>query len=189
MNNRPFIAIALTASAGLLLSACQSWTQHPQPEVTAALQPAATDHACQAALKTPAPVLKLPGTDAPRRAARDDNDVDIAQIHTVNRPLQDIGVWNDMADGWSVLALTLGSSHARSIAVRLRDVQLPKQSQLWLCSLDGKLRQGPYTEAPNGELWSASIASAQARVEVWIPTPARSQFRAELTDVYGGYQP
>ncbi|NGY04460.1 hypothetical protein [Solimonas terrae] len=188
--NRTASAIALTttASAALLLGACQSWTQKSPAQAVAETAPPAADEACHATLKMPAPILKLPGTDAPRHASND-NDVDIAQIHTVNQPLQQIGVWNDQGDGWSVLALTLGSRRARSIAVRMRDVKLPKQSALWLCSPDGKLRQGPYTEAPNGELWSASIASSQARVEVWLPTPSRDAFSAELTDVYGGYQP
>ncbi|HET8882860.1 MAG TPA: hypothetical protein VFM56_11845 [Solimonas sp.] len=189
--NRHITVVALRAglsAAALLLGACHGWLKPAAGDTVAATLPA-PDAACRVALHTPAPVLSLPGTDAPRRAARNDDDVDIAQIHTVNRPLQEIGVWNDQADGWSVLALTVGSKRARSIAVRLHGVRLPEHSALWLCSADGERHQGPYTEAPNGELWTASVASAQARIEVWTPTATRNEFSADLTDVYGGYQP
>jgi hypothetical protein len=157
----------------------------PDAEALAVLQQPA--HICNARLKLPSPVLQLPSTDAPKRHAKDDG-VDIAQIHTVNRPLQDIGVWNDEADGWSVLTLTLGSGRARSIAVRLHDVKLPEQAQMWLCSVNGKSRQGPYTTATDGQLWSAPVGASQARIEVWTPTVRRDRFSAMLTDVYGGYQ-
>lgn len=184
----PIIKLASSAlTAALLLSACRSAPTQPDGSALAALP--APDQICSVHLAQPAPVLSLPGTDTPRHAAKDDKDVDIAQIHTVNRPLQEIGVWNDQGNGWSVLELALGSSRARSLAVRLRDVTLPKQSALWLCTADGKHHQGPYTEAPNGELWSASVAASQARIEVWVPSAERAQFRALLTDVYGGYQP
>lgn len=178
-------AVALLGLAAL--SACQLASTRHEAETRVALP--APDNVCNVKLATPAPVLKLPGTDAPRQAATDDQDVDIAQIHTVNRPLQEIGVWNDQGNGWSVLELALGSSRARSLAVRLRDVTLPTQSSLWLCADDGKQHQGPYTEAPNGELWSASVAASQARIEVWVPSAEREKFSALLTDVYGGYQP
>lgn len=173
--------------AGLLaasLAGCQhSPTAAPQPLALGALSPPA--QVCSSALQ--APVLSLPSTDAPKRAPND-AEPDIAQIHTVNRPLQDIGIWSEQPDGWSVLALMLGSSHARSIAVRLHDVRLPPQGALWLCSADGRLRQGPYAEVRDGELWSAAVAAPRARLEVWIPTAERGDFRAVLSDVYGGYQ-
>lgn len=176
--------------AGVLLGGC-----HPAQDVKPGAGVAeasrvavqAPGQVCHATLKTPAPVLQLPRTDAPKRASKKDT-VDIAQIHTVNRPLQEIGVWNDEPDGWSVLVLTLGSGRAHSIAVRLHAVTLPAHSELWLCSMDGKSRQGPYTTTTDGQLWSAPVAAAQARIEVWVPTPHRDQFSAMLTDVYGGYQ-
>lgn len=189
--NENITAIARRASlsaATLLLGACHAWFEPASDDAATATAPPPAP-ACHATLHTPASVLSLPGTDAPRRAARNDDDVDIAQIHTVNRPLPEIGVWNDQADGWSVLALTVGSQRARSIAVRLRDVKLPQHTALWLCSADGTEQQGPYTEAPNGELWTASVAAAQVRIEVWMPTAARDEFAGILTDVYGGYQP
>lgn len=184
----PIIKLAgSTLAMSALLSACHSTPTQPEAASLAMLP--APEQVCDMQRSQPAPELKLPGTDAPRKAAKGDKDVDIAQIHTVNRPLQEIGVWIDQDNGWSVLELAVGSTHARSLAVRLRDVTLPKQSALWLCAIDGKQQQGPYTEAPNGELWSASVAASQARIEVWVPSAKRAQFSALLTDVYGGYQP
>src|SRR3546814_10066392 len=106
--------MALTTT--VLRSACGATPT--QPETTLALLPP-PEQVCSAQLSQPAPELKLPGTDAPRKAAKDDNDIDIAQIHTVNRPLQEIGVWNDQGNGWSVLELAIGSIHARSLAVQI----------------------------------------------------------------------
>ncbi len=173
----------------LLLGACQHPQQLKQPEASPAAVPLLSSQAqaCGSESALHAPVLRLPPTDAPRRAPKARGN-DIAQIHTVNRPLQEIGVWTDLASGWSVLALTVGSEGARSIAVRLHEVRLPPHSALWLCAADGESSQGPYAAAPDGEIWSAPVSAAQARIEVWTPTATRDGFGAALNDVYGGYQ-
>ena len=171
----------------LLLAACHS-APELQPDEAASVPSSMPPPACSTALALPPPVLKLPRTDSPRKPSRDGGDVDISQIHTVNRPLQDIGIWNEAADGWSVLALEVGSDRARSIAVRLHDVHLPAAAALWLCSADGKLREGPYRQKADGELWSEALASSHARIEVWAPTRERERVSALLADVYGGYR-
>lgn len=131
------------------------------------------------------PVLRLPRTVVPadRGASRE-----LAQVHTVNRPLEQAGVWTDYDDNWSLLALELGSPGAHSIAVRLRDAQLPRQTEVWLCSPDRRLRQGPYREATGGELWTPVVPGDAAQLEVWLPTAHKSRFTALLADVYGGYR-
>lgn len=182
----PALAALLPA---LLFAGCRAWQGGETAAAAPALPPVPAP-ACDASLQLQPPVLRLPRTDAPKREPRDKNapSVDISQIHTVNRPLQDIGVWSETAGGWSVLTLQLGSERARSLAVRLHDVHLPKGSALWLCSVDGKLRQGPYTDAPDGELWTTALSGAQARIEVWAPTASHGTFSALLTDVYGSYR-
>jgi hypothetical protein len=192
-----FQRTAVALGALLLVSACHRQDTQPGGNSeavavaasTASLQP---PPACTAALKSQPPVLRLPRTDAPKSGdkgkGKDATNVDIAQIHTVNRPLQEIGIWNDAGDGWSVLTLQLGSDKARTLAVRLHDVHLPKNGALWLCSVDGKRSEGPYADAPNGELWTSAVAGSQARVEVWAPTRQRDDFRALLADVYGSYR-
>ncbi|MFT4046488.1 MAG: hypothetical protein QM661_07285 [Solimonas sp.] len=142
---------------------------------------------CAATLAVPAPMLKLPRTDGPKLASKGDK-VDIAQIHTVNRPLQDVGVWREAGSGWSVLTLQFGSERAHSLAVRLHDVKLPKGAALWLCSVDGKRRAGPFTPKENGELWSDPITASQGRVELWSPSAQREKVSALLADVYSGYR-
>lgn len=182
----PALAALLPA---LLLAGCQAWHGGETAEAEVVLPPEPAP-ACDASLQLQPPVLRLPRTDAPKRVPRDKNapSVDISQIHTVNRPLQDIGVWSETAGGWSVLTLQLGSERARSLAVRLHDVHLPKGGALWLCSVDGKLRAGPYVQKPDGELWSEPVAASQARLEVWAPTARRAEVGGLLADVYGGYR-
>jgi hypothetical protein len=190
-----FQRIAVALGALLLVSACHRQDTQTGGNDEAAAVSAGTANllpppACAATLKSQAPVLRLPRTDAPKSGdkGKDATNVDIAQIHTVNRPLQEIGIWNDAGDGWSVLTLQLGSDKARTLAVRLHDVHLPKSGALWLCSVDGKRSEGPYADAPNGELWTSAVAGSQARVEVWVPTRQRDGFRALLADVYGSYR-
>lgn len=140
------------------------------------------------ALTHTVPVLTVPDTDAPKLASTKEAPLEIAQVHTVNRALQDVGTWADRDGGWSVLALQLGSRRARSISVRLRELQLPAQTELWLCSADGKQRQGPLQANDEAEIWPKAISGNAARIEVWVPTAQRAQFNALLADVYGGYR-
>ncbi|NKF21817.1 hypothetical protein [Solimonas marina] len=183
-SRRAWHGALLTLITAGTLSACKLSDLH----VGASTPPLPAPPVCTVDLRTPAPILNLPLTDTPRGPAGGD-DIDIAQIHTVNQPLADIGTWNDEPDGWSVLALTLGSRRARSLAVRMRDVKLPKQAQVWLCGTGGgKSRQGPYTNAPEHEIWTSPVNAPIARIEVWVPTAERPHFGATLTDVYGGYQ-
>jgi len=131
--------------------------------------------------------LQLPRTDSPPPRRDKSEPLEFAQVHTVNRPLQEVAVWTQR-DGWSVLALQIESANARSIAVRLRDVKWPASTQAWLCSADGKTHQGPFNDAPDGELWTPIVPGSQARLEVWVPTASKGQFTALLADVYAGYR-
>jgi len=194
MNMRLHSLIALTATLGLLAttSACRHHAQDTHTEADVADSSAAAalpppPAACKTALPVQAPVLKLPRTDAPKRAPKD-SQIDISQIHTVNRLLQDVGVWSEAGEGWSVLTLQFGSERARSLAVRLHDVKLPDGAALWLCSVDGKLRAGPFTPQDNGELWSEAISTSKARLELWAPSRHREQVSALFSDIYGGYR-
>lgn len=178
----PGIGIGISLGLSLLLGACSL----PSPSVSA-LQlrgaGAAAPSAC-APLGSEAK-LQLPATPASKNS-NSAEALDLAQVYTVNRPLQEVAVWQDREDGWSLLSLQIGSAHARSIAVRLREVKLPGATQAWLCG--STARQGPFTEAPKGELWTPVVAGEQARLEVWVPTAQRGEFTAMLADVYGGYR-
>lgn len=181
--------LALILAGLAALAACQH-ARKPGQETAAApaAQLAPAPEACRTMLPISIPVLTLPDTDAPPGRPAAAPALDIAQIHTVNRPLQDVGVWADHGDGWSVLLLQLGSKRARSITVRLRELQLPQQSQVWLCSADGSEREGPLVASADAEIWPKAIPGTRARVEVWVPTPQRATFSAVLADAYGGYR-
>lgn len=134
------------------------------------------------------PSLRLPRTESPRVKSDAGKSLEFAQVHTVNRPLEEAGTWTDFDDGWSLLSLTLGSEGALSLAVRLRDTTLPERGEIWLCSADRRVRQGPYREATDGDLWTPVVPGHEALLQVWVPTVRKSSFRALLADAYGGYR-
>lgn len=186
------LRLTLLGLAALSLAACQSSPGKHQPGVRKGVHiaPPVTLPAPLACSPSTSetPKLALPHTEITRAAAATPGPVDIAQVHTVNRPLADVGVWQTRADGWSRLALQIGSDGARSIAVRLRDLKMPAQTQVWLCSPDGKLRQGPFHEARDKEIWTPEFGGSQVRLEIWVPSVERQAFSGFLADVYGGYR-
>lgn len=174
------------------LSACSHSPSRDTAQEPAATPPplalGAAPQACARALLTSAPRLQLPFTETPRVKSAPGKAMDFAQVHTVNRPLEEAGVWADVAGQWSVLTLELSSAHARSLAVRLRDSRLPEHTEIWLCSQDGRQRQGPYRHAASGEIWTPPVSGDTARIEVLLPTAYKQQFGALLADAYGGYR-
>lgn len=132
--------------------------------------------------------LQLPATEGARQRAPKSGPLDLAQVHTVNRPLPEIAVWQGFADGWSRLSLQLGSKYASAISLRLHDVHLPPQAQVWLCSAGATVRLGPLSPDAQGELWTPPVPGEQVRLEVWAPDTLRGQLRAQLSDVYAGYR-
>lgn len=169
------------------LAACsQPQLQQPAPPAEPVLGPMPT--ACARPAPATVPRLRLPATENPRVSSTPGKAMDFAQVHTVNRPLEDAGVWTELEGGWSVLSLELTSPRARTLAVRLRDSRLPQHTQIWLCSADGRQRQGPFQDANNGEVWTPAVDGNDARLEVWVPTHQRTNFGALLADAYGGYR-
>jgi len=168
-----------------LLSACQPalWRGAPEP-----LPVTRAPDGCRARSAETPPILTLPKTETLTQHSSKGEPMELAQVHTVNRPLERVGVWTDYDDQWSLLSLQLGSQGARSIAVRLRDSTLPPKTEIWLCSADRRVHQGPYREATGGELWTPVIPGDAALIEVWVPTAYKPRFKAELADVYGGYR-
>ncbi len=171
--------------SGLILAGCQStlWRGSHEP-----LPVTRAPEGCRARSAETPPVLNLPKTESPGQRAGKGEPLELAQVHTVNRPLEQVGVWTDYDDQWSLLSLQLGSQGARSIAVRLQDSSLPPQTEIWLCAVDRRVRQGPYREATGGELWTPVIPGDTALIEIWVPTAYKSRFKAQLADVYGGYR-
>lgn len=136
-----------------------------------------------------APALELPETRAPAALSSGKGQpYQFATALPVNRALAELAGWKDLGGGWSALQLTLSSANARSLSLHLSGVVLPGQSQLWLCSVDGKVRQGPLREAAGGELWTPVVPGSQARVELVAPTTAKSEFSAQLVEVFGAFR-
>lgn len=174
MKARGWIGFA----AATMVGACQSAAPAPGGAVPAAC----VDFAG-------APALELPETKAPSAVSSGKGQpYQFATALPVQRALTGLGRWKDLGGGWSALQLTLSSANARSLSLHLSGVVLPGQSQLWLCSVDGKVRQGPLREAAGGELWTPVVPGSQARVEVVLPSSARNEFSAQLVEVFGAFR-
>lgn len=187
MNRLSLAPLGLTA---LLIVACQPGNHRSTAKGVHVAAPVTlpAPAACSAS-SGEAPKLVLPRTEAPRVAtASASSQIDIAQVHTVNRSLADVGVWQTRADGWSTLGLQISSSGARTLAVRLRELKMPAQTEVWLCGADGTQRLGPFREARNGEIWTPESGGTQVRLEIWVPSVERQVFSGFLADVYGGYR-
>ncbi|MDD3764251.1 MAG: hypothetical protein PHP86_13260 [Nevskiales bacterium] len=180
-----------TRVARLLLIACAGGTAAcatPAAEAPPPQTPLPPD-ACRALQLDRVPQLTLPRTLPPQHT--DDNKsapLQIAQPFGIGRTLTGKGRWQDGADGWSSLTLRLYSENARSLSIHLSGVRLPRQSELWYCSEDGRMRHGPYRDATGGELWTPVVSGERALIQVWVPTRARGQFEAVLESVQGGFR-
>lgn len=136
-----------------------------------------------------APVLELDPTVAPAAAPRRKGvPYSFASSLPVNRELATTGLWTDFEDGWSSLALRLRSEGARTLSVHLTQASLPPMTEIWLCSGDGRVRQGPYREAVGGELWTPVVPGSEARIEVILPTQHKRSFEGLLAEAFGGYR-
>ncbi len=176
MNALPLTAVA----AALLLSGCAA-----QPASDSAPASAFPPEACGTAFPADAPQLQLKPTSAAADAL-EPGTRPIALAHEVDRSLTRAGRWHDRADGWSSLALALHSDGARSLALHLSALKLPRRSQLWFCSPDGRVRHGPYREATGGELYTPAVPGDRAHLQIWVPTAARATLAGRLADVQGG---
>lgn len=113
---------------------------------------------------------------------------EVQQVHAVNRPLAELGVWKAKPDGWSLLAMQIASPGAASIAVRLRELRLPKQYEVWVCGMDGKQRLGPLRETEPGEIWTDSLPGTRVRLEIWVPERSQQELSGAVSEVYAGYK-
>ena len=67
-------------------------------------------------------------------------------------------------------------------------MQLPAGSEIWFCAPDGSLRQGPFREAPTGDLWTPVVNGEEAWLEVFVHSRKRNEFRATLAEAFGGFR-
>lgn len=143
---------------------------------------------CSRDFPASAPMLELDATRAPASSPRKGQPLQFANTIAVNRELAGEGEWTDFDDGWSSLALRLRSPGARTLSVHLTAATLPARTQVWICSADGRVRQGPYREATGGELWTPVVPGDEARLEVIVPTRDKAAFSAILAEAYGGFR-
>ncbi|HUP92708.1 MAG TPA: hypothetical protein VM074_10710 [Solimonas sp.] len=167
----------------LLASACQS--APPAPPAASATSP----EGCTIDFPADAPLLALAATEAPAQTDdRKGQPLRFATSIAVHRQLEDAGAWGEFSDGWSSLYLRVASPGAKSLSLHLAQLSLPARAQVWFCSADNRVRQGPYREAVSGELWTPVVPGSEARIEVQVPTAAKRELRAQLAEVFGAYR-
>ncbi|QHS09678.1 hypothetical protein [Sinimarinibacterium sp. NLF-5-8] len=179
--NKGFLPCLLTSAVAAALAAC---AQQPLPPPAAADLPnAAPSTACSTTRIGKAPLLRLPETrhDKAEEGA-------FAQKIKLNKSLTRAGAWMDAGGQWSILHLSLQSVGARSLAVQLDELQLPRQAEVFWCSADGVQRKGPYRKISSGELQTSVIKGNQAYLELWIPSVYKSTIKGRLQSAEGGYQ-
>ena len=175
----------------LLNAAGCSMVMSSPPKYMPAEPPPSSDipYACAADFPKRSELLTLPATFAP--AAQQDSKnapLRFANLLPVNQLLDHLARLTPFDNGWTSYALRIKSPDAKSISVHLGALQLPGGSQIWLCSPDGITRQGPYRDAPTGELWTPIVPGDEAWLEVLIHSRKRDEFQATLVDVSGGFR-
>lgn len=146
-------------------------------------------YACAEDFPKRSELLNLPPAEAPR-PLKDSKSTppQFATALPVNQLLDHVARLTPFDNGWSSYALRIRSSGAKSISVHLSALQLPRGSEIWLCSADGSLRQGPFREAPTGELWTPVVTGEEAWLEVFVHSRKRNEFQATLIEVFSGFR-
>ena len=180
----------LLLSALLTLASC-SLLAPSQPAYLPSEPPPSseTPYACASDFSKRSELLTLPATEAPRDI-KDSKSAPLPFATTlpVNQLLDHVARLTPFDNGWSSYALRIRSAGAKSLSVHLAGLQLPGGSEVWLCSADGSLRQGPYRDAPTGDLWTPVVTGDEAWLEVLVHSRKRDEFQATLVDVSGGFR-
>jgi lysyl endopeptidase len=166
-----------------LLAGCASREAAPVPQASAT-----PPEGCGKNFPPDTPLLKLDRTETPKTSAQKSQPFQFANQIEVDSELQDEGAWTDYTDGWSSLTLRLSSENAKSMALHLTRLELPERAQVWFCSADGHLRQGPYREAAGGELWTPVVLGAEARLQIDVPTLDKAGLKGEIAEAFGGFR-
>lgn len=93
------------------------------------------------------------------------------------------GYWDQPDAATARWRTRVQSAGALGLALEFSRYSLPEGAALWLYDEDGRLVQGPYTQAnhtPEGKLWTAIVPGAAAVVELRVPTEKRSDVQLEL---------
>lgn len=152
---------------------------------------------------SPPPTTKPPATPYPPEACRQtiknvehlklsrtkENDGDqLSKVIRIGRSLNKLSDWMDRADGWSVSTLMMTSQGALSLSAQLGELDLPRGTQVWLCSTDGRVRHGPYRSDDGASVWTPVVPGDTAMLQIWAPSNARLAIKGRLESVQGGYR-
>jgi len=100
------------------------------------------------------------------------------------------GRWDSPRAGLSRWQLRIESTGARSLALQLRQLQLPEGAQLWFYDASGRDVQGPFSPnsatALSGHL--PLVRGETAVLEVLVPTERAGELSFVLAEAYHGYR-
>lgn len=171
-----------------LAAACQSPGTGNKPGQGAA-DAGTMPESCAASFPRRYALFGLPPTVAPaKERGSKGQPLQVSVAHPVNQALGDATAWRDVGNGWSTIGLRLVSDNARTLAVHLASVRLPPSAEIWLCSPDGSLRQGPLKANQNAEVYSPVVRGSEAWLEVITPTWSVDSANVTLVEVFGGFR-
>ena len=144
--------------------------------------------ACGLAEFGDAPGIMLPNPP-PKKSAGKSAPAQGAAPLDVGKTTATAGKWYDPTPGWKAWRLWLRSDAARTMAVKLSPFDLPYGAQMWICSPDGTLRQGPLGgrgPSGDGEVYSGIAGGPEIWLELIVPAAEQGAVKLGVPQAFGG---
>lgn len=172
-------SLAAVASFGLLSAAAQAAL--PATSLTTAAEALAL-----------LPEARLPAAEVQQRISRLKHEPLRFAVPTTLNLDERNGSWSRTANGLARWQLRVDSAGASSLALKLSEVRLPLDAELWFYDTAGRDVQGPITaariNAARGELSLPLVRSEAAVLEVRVPAALQNQVTFKISEAYHGYR-
>jgi lysyl endopeptidase len=139
-------------------------------------------------LATTLAAIELPAAAA--LAATIDGKANALQFATAIPVAFDLrhGSWDAPQAGALRWRLRLRSAGARSLSLRLEQVQIPEDASLWFYAADGSGLQGPLRPDHTGTLWTPLLRAEDAVLELRTAAPDCNGCSLRIAEVFHGFR-
>ena len=138
------------------------------------------------------PEVRLPASEVQQRIVSLKHEPLRFAVPTALNLDERSGSWSRSAEGLARWQLRVDSAGARSLALRLSEVNLPPAAELWFYDTMGRDVQGPITAArintATRELSLPLVRSDAAVLEVRVPVAQQNQVAFKINEAYHGYR-
>lgn len=117
--------------------------------------------------------------------------VRVAETIPVGRSMDEMGTWEELADGSSRWRVRISSPGAYFLSFHLSDFRLPAGAELHFVSVDRNYFDGPYRAGHNNRarvFSSPMVPDDSALIEVWVPADAKFRPNFRVDSVSWGYK-